>query len=137
MIPHNLNVNEQNFALIDDEVVKKLNIGANEESEHDEVNEFISNIFLVRKKNGRFSIVSNLKKTKPVCWILLFITETLQHVANLLKRNAYFGSIDLENAYFSIPIRQNSKRHFLNLNGEIIYIILNAYHLVSRMLQEF
>lgn len=62
MIPHNLNVNEQKCALIDDEVVKRLNIGAIEESEHDEVNEFISNIFLVKKKNGRFSIVSNLKK---------------------------------------------------------------------------
>ena len=50
LIPHNLNVNEQNCALIDDEVVKRLNIGAIEESEHDEVNAFISNIFLVKKK---------------------------------------------------------------------------------------
>lgn len=60
-IPNTPNFNNTECALIDDEVEKMLSMGAIEKSQHED-NEFISNIFLVQKKNGKLRPVINLKK---------------------------------------------------------------------------
>lgn len=87
-----------------------LSMGAIEKSQHED-NEFISNIFLVKKKNGKFRPVINLKKLNKFVEYHHFKMETLQHVAELLKRYAYFTSVDLKNAYFSIPIHHTSRKY--------------------------
>lgn len=45
--------------MIDDEIEKMLSMGAIEKSQHEE-NEFISNISLLKKKDGKFRPVINL-----------------------------------------------------------------------------
>lgn len=109
-IPNTPNFNNTECALIDDEVEKMLSMGAIEKSQHED-NEFISNIFPVQKKNGKFRPVINLKKLNKFVEYHHFKMETLQHVAELLKRYAYFTSVDLKNAYFSIPIHHTSRKY--------------------------
>lgn len=92
-IPNTPNFNNTECALIDDEVEKMLSMGAIEKSQHED-NEFISNIFPVQKKNGKFRPVINLKKLNKFVEYHHFKMETLQHVAELLKRYAYFTSVD-------------------------------------------
>ena len=47
--------------------------------------------------------------------------EILQHVTELLKRDAYFTSIDLENAYFSIPISKNLRKYLKFIWNDVLY----------------
>ena len=82
-------------ALIDIEIKNLLNLGAIQISKN-EKDQFISNLFLVKKKNGKFRPVINLRKLNEFVEYFHFKMETLQHVTELLKRDAYFTSIDLE-----------------------------------------
>ena len=104
------NFKAQERALIDIEIKNMLNLGAIQISKN-EKDQFISNLFLVKKKNGKFRPVINLRKLNKFVEYFHFKMETLQHVTELLKRDAYFTSIDLENAYFSIPISKNSRKY--------------------------
>lgn len=86
-----------------------LSIGAIEKFQHED-NEFISNISLLRKQNGKSWHVINLNNLNKFVEHHNFKTKTLQRVAELLKRYAYFTSVDL-NAYFSIPIHHTSSKY--------------------------
>lgn len=100
--------------MIDDEVEKMLSMGAIEKSQHED-NEFISNIFLIKKKNGKFRPVINLKKLNKFVEYHHFKMETLQHVAELLQRYCII----------------------LNLFGKVHYMNLLVFLLVCKVLQEF
>lgn len=113
-IPNTPNFNNTKCALIDDEVEKMLSMGAIEKSQHED-NEFISNIFPVQKKNGKFRPVINLKKLNKFVEYHHFKMETLQHVAELLQ------------CYCII----------LNLFGKVHYMNLLVFLLVCKVLQEF
>ena len=97
-----------------------MNLGAIQISKN-EKDQFISNLFLVKKKNGKFRPVINLRKLNKFVEYFHFKMETLQHVTELLKRDAYFTSIDLENAYFSIPISKNSRKYLKFIWNDVLY----------------
>lgn len=70
--------------MIDGEVEKMLSMGAIENSQHED-NEFISNISLFKKKNGKFRPVISLNNLNKFVEYHNFKMKTLQHVAELLK----------------------------------------------------
>ena len=76
---------------------------------------FISNLFLVGKKDGGHRPVINLKSLNNFLSYHHFKTEDLNAVKYLLQRNDYMCKIDLKDAYFCIPLHRSSQRfiHFL------------------------
>ena len=66
--------------------------------------EYISNVFLREKKDGHFRMILNLKKLNKAVEYKHFKMDTLKTAITLMKRNCWFGSIDLKDAYFSVPI---------------------------------
>lgn len=66
--------------------------------------EFISTIFLVPKKSGGMRPIINLKPLNRFVDTIHFKMETLQTALNLIQEGDFLISVDLKDAYFSIPI---------------------------------
>lgn len=96
--------------IVDQEVSELLKLGAISECEHEE-GEFISNIFLVTKKGGKFRPVVNLKKLNESIAYIHFKMENIETVLKSIKRNSYFMSFDLQNAYFSLAIHTSDRKY--------------------------
>ena len=76
-----------------------------------EVNQFISNIFVVKKPNNKFRPIINLKKlNKHVCYEH-FKQEHFKVVLDLIQENDFFCSVDLKDAYFSIPVHTDFHKY--------------------------
>ena len=93
------------------EVLKLLEKGAIVKAQHCQ-GEFISNLFLVPKKTGDLRPVINLKPLNKFVVKRHFKVETINVARELINNNDYLASVDLSDAYFSIPIHE-SYRKFL------------------------
>lgn len=75
-----------------------------------EPGQFISNIFIVEKKNGKYRPVINLKKINEFIQYHHFKMETLESVVSSVRRNSFFVSIDLKDTYLSVPVNKNHRK---------------------------
>ena len=73
--------------------------------------EFISNIFLREKKGGTHRVILKLKSLNNNVKSLHFKMEILKSAINLLGRNHWMASIDLKDAYYSIPVHQIDRQY--------------------------
>ena len=78
----------------------------------DEEGEYISNIFARPKKDGRVRIILNLKKFNQNMQHIHFKMETLKTAINLMTPNCFFGSVDISDAFYSIPISTEDRKYF-------------------------
>ena len=75
--------------------------------------EYLSNIFFRPKKDGKIRIILNLKNlNKNYLEKIHFKIETLQSAIDAMRENCYFGSVDLSEAFYSIPIREEDRKYF-------------------------
>lgn len=108
-IPKIIDFGSDRNKIVDQEVLELLQKGAISECNH-ESGEFISNIFLVQKKGGKFRPVINLKKLNTFIQYHHFKMENIETVLKSISRNHYFMSFDLQNAYFSVPIHPTFRK---------------------------
>lgn len=73
--------------------------------------EFISTIFLVPKKSGGMRPIINLKPLNNYVKTIHFKMETLQTALHLLQKGNYLVSVDLKDAYLSIPIYHQHRKY--------------------------
>lgn len=66
--------------------------------------QFVSGYFLVKKSNGKFRFILNLKFFNDFVHTEHFKLEDIRTVVNILEYQDYMCSIDLKDAYFLIPI---------------------------------
>ena len=111
MLPSQANFSKGQPQAIDKEVLKLLEKGAIVKAQRCQ-GEFISNLFLVPKKTGDSRPVINLKPLNNFAVKRHFKTETINVARELIYSNDYLASLDLSDAYFSIPIHE-SYRKFL------------------------
>lgn len=71
--------------------------------------EFISPIFVVPKKDNKFRMILNLKKLNESVDHHHFKMETLKYALSLISQNCFFCSLDLRDAYFSVPVAPQSQ----------------------------
>ena len=76
-----------------------------------EPDEFISTVFLREKKNGTFRMILNLKDFNKWVHYNHFKMDSIQTCVQLMKPYCYMGSIDLKDAYFSIPIHKDHQKY--------------------------
>ena len=72
--------------------------------------QFISQIFLVPKKDGSQRPVVNLKSLNCLIVKCRFKMESAATLRHLVRRNDWMVSIDLKDAYLSVPIEQRSRK---------------------------
>ena len=110
-IPLNTPLKENQKFLVEKEINEMLEKGAitkvlQHKDQHVQ-NQFLSNFFLVRKKNGGYRPVVNLKTLNPFVPYMHFEMESLQTLCN----------IDLKEVYFTVPV-DKSCRHLVRLLWE-------------------
>ena len=74
--------------------------------------EFISNIFTRPNKDNKIRIILNLKQFNDNIEPVHFKMETLQFAINSMRKNCYFGSVDLSESYYSLPITEKHRKFF-------------------------
>ena len=84
--------------------------------------QFVSNIFLRPKKDGRFRPIINLKKLNQFIPYSHFKMEGLKQLKDLLRQNDLMVKIDLEDAYFSIPLHPETQVCKVSMERESIPI---------------
>lgn len=88
------------------EINRLLDIGAIKPCEHEQ-EEFISNIFTRPKPDGRIRVILNLRKLNESLIYEHFKLEHIEFATQLVFQNDFLCSIDLTDAYFSIPIHDS------------------------------
>ena len=73
---------------------------------------FLSNVFTVDKKDGGKRMILNLKCLNESVLYRHCKLESLNDVLNMVKQNVWMGSIDLKDAYYSIPIHPDFQNFF-------------------------
>ena len=87
-----------------------LDKGAIKIVEHQYPDQFLSNILLLRKKDGGNRLCINLKALNKFIPYKHFKMEGLHCLKYLLEINDFLCKIDLKNAYFSVPLCMSSRK---------------------------
>ena len=93
----------EEYDILDKQIKLLLNQGVIEPTYHSSP-EFISNVFGRTKKDGSCRLILNLVKLNPFVTYHHFKMDTIETVISLVRHNCYMASLDLSNAYFSVPI---------------------------------
>ena len=76
-----------------------------------ERNDYLSNVFTRNKKDGGKHLILNLKQFNTHIPYRHFKTESINHVIDIVRPNAYMASIDLKDAFYSIPIHLEHQKY--------------------------
>ena len=106
--------------LIQREIDSLLLKGAITVAQHSK-DEFLSNIFLVPKKTGDLRPVINLKPLSEFVHDIHFKMENIESVKQLLRTGDFMATIDLKDAYFSIPIDIRDRKYLRFLWNNTLY----------------
>lgn len=123
-IPHEIPFNKEQRLIVENEVLALLDKGAIIPSFH-EKDEFISTIFIVPKSNGKFRPVINLKYLNEFVHYDHFKQETFKVVLDLLQENDFMTSIDLQDAYFSVPIHKDFQKYLKFSWGNQLFMFVS------------
>jgi len=96
--------------IIDIEIEKLLNKKVVMESPTENL-EFISGVFTREKKDGTKRMILNLKHFNTHINYKHFKIESIQNVLNVVKPNAFMASIDLKDAFYSVPIYKEHQKY--------------------------
>ena len=108
--PRPFNFSAEEAQLVDQEVDNLLKKGAVIQVSAC-ARQFISNIFLRPKKNGKLRPIINLKGLNLHLEKIHFKMEHLPSILPLISQGAWMTSIDLTDAYFSLPIAKTSRKY--------------------------
>ena len=98
---------------------------------------YVSSIFLREKKDkATHRLILNLKKYNENVVYRHFKMDNLSTVFNMVRQDCYMASIDLADAYYTVPVLTWTKNScYFNLRE--MYINTHAYQMVSHQLQEY
>ena len=85
------------------------------------VGEVISPIFLTPKPDGSYRMILNLKKFNKQVVYRHFKMDTLNTIVNLMSKDCYMASLDLKDAYYSVPISKKDRKFLrFRFNGKML-----------------
>lgn len=108
-VPKEISFNCEKAGLIDAEIEKLLNKGAIQKCDI-ELDQFISNVFVVPKKDGSLRPVLNLTKLNGFIHYEHFKQENINFALDLIQKDDFLTSIDLTDAYFSVRIHKDFRK---------------------------
>ena len=74
--------------------------------------DFVSPVFTRRKMDGNRRMILNIKQLNSFVVYQHFKMEGLKNVLNLIKPNVWIASVDLKDAFFSIPVHPEYEKYF-------------------------
>ena len=97
-----------------------------------EKGDFFSSVFLRVKKDESYRMILNLKKLNKYTDSKHFKMESLQNVLHMVKSGVWMASVDLKDAYYSVPIDQEYQNKFLWEYPLKFIVVPNGYELAMR-----
>ena len=76
-----------------------------------EEGEFVSSIFTRPKKDGTLRMILNLKSLNKFVTYHHFKMDTIWTAIRLMTPGCYMASIDLKDAYYSVPIHTDFQKY--------------------------
>lgn len=73
--------------------------------------QFLSNYFIIKKKNGSPRFILNLKSLNKFIKTEHFKLEDLRTTLKLIAKDYFMASLDLKNAYFLIPVNETYRKY--------------------------
>ena len=86
--------------------------------------ELVSPIFTLTKPDGTIRLILNLKKFNNAVEYHHFKMENIHTVSELVTKNCWMSSLDLKDAYYSVPIHATSQQFLKFRYKGIIYKFL-------------
>ena len=79
--------------------------------------DFFSNLFIQSKKDGSYRLL-NFKKLNQNCETAHFKMESMKQVMHMIKPNMYLASLDIKDAFYTVPIYEPHRKYlkFMWLN---------------------
>lgn len=111
--------NELESNIISQEIDKLLHKKVIRQINESEV-KFVSSIFIRPKRDGSYRMILNLRELNQFVHTKHFKMETLKTALALVNKDCFFSSIDLKDAYYSIPVHRESQG-WLVFSWENIY----------------
>ena len=102
--------NSEEAAIIDGEIQQLLGKGVLEETDPT-YGQYVFNIFLRKKKKGSYRLILNLKGLNASVEYQHFKMESLTCAIQLMKKNCYMASIDLIDAYYTVPVAVEHRKY--------------------------
>ena len=111
--------NAQQHDIVHNEIQSLLLKGVLKES-HSEPGEFVSTIFLRPKSDGSFRMILNLKQFNESVEYHHFKMDTLDTVTRMMKPGCFMASVDLKDAYYTVPIHPDHQKYLkFMFNGSL------------------
>ena len=101
-----LNFSPVETEIIDADISKLLTKGVIVNTTR-EPNDCVSRIFTRTKKDGNYRMILKLKTFNEFLKFKHCKLESIKDALSLITQGCYFGSVDLKDAYYSIPIYEN------------------------------
>ena len=108
--PKEIHMSQTEKELVTMEVSEMLEKGAITKVVNQKEKGFLSQLFLVGKKDGGHRPVINLKKLNQNIPYHHFKMEGLHYLKFMLQQGDYMCKVDLKDAYFSVPLHKDSKK---------------------------
>ena len=109
-IPRPIKFTTDEITCIDEEIKSLILKGAISPVNHTP-GQFISNIFIRPKKSGGLRTIINLKRLNKYLEKIHFKMEHIMTILPLIKPGMYMTSLDLKDAYVSLPIANRHKKY--------------------------
>ena len=91
------------------------------ESVTPEEGQFISNVFLRPKANGDFRLILDLTEFNKAVEYEHFKMTSLQTALDALRPGAWMASVDLKDAYYSVPVRVQDRKFLRFIWEGVLY----------------
>ena len=101
--------NPEKISALSEEISKHLLTGAITKTSSNP-NQILSRVFIVKKSNGKNRMILDLSKINEQIIKVSFRMETIEDIMSILEYNDYMASIDLSDAFFSVPIHESFKK---------------------------
>lgn len=117
-------MNDTETRIIDEEIEKLTEKNVISQCEHTH-GEVLSPVFTRKKKDGSQRMILNLKSLNQEVTYHHFKMDSLTTALNLVTKNCYMASLDLKDAYYSVPICKEHRK-FLRFEWKGIVYEYNA-----------
>jgi hypothetical protein len=110
---HSFNVQKfqpHEYPILDGEISKLLSKGVITKAASAEPGQIVSSIFLHPKKDGSYRLILNLKQFNTNVVYHHFKMDSIQTIVQLVTPNCFMASLDLKDAYYSLPIRAGDRK---------------------------
>ena len=101
--------NEHEYPVVHQEIQKLIQKGVIMKVKYSP-GQIVSGIFLLPKKDGNIRLILNLKSFNEFVTRHHFKMDSPQAIIKLVTPNCFMASIDMKDAYYSIPVKNEEDR---------------------------